>query len=411
MSKINFKFSISLYFLFLIPILFGGVSPNLHFLTKIFIFCLFSLTVIFILTTNSRFKKNDVFFFSFPIMFFIFGSFLLLKSGLFQFSSYFISLQFFILFFIFAFFFSNINIPIYKLIYYFQLFTYFSLFCFFIDTSIISIFGSALYTDNGVVRFSPSLGPSAGAIYLISVLLPHICLPRITNKIFHNIISLILILLIIYTGTRIVILSMFFCFLYLFYKNHFITSVSFQKKVIYLLFSLLVLCLSLFIVSQRFFYNNEFSTDLSSINSNGRFYIWQVLITSSLNDFWFGKGIGSSNVYMTSTNLSDGFGVQPHNDYLRIFFEFGFIGLIVFLTFILSILFKINHVKYNSDVSNLSKLYIYCFLIIMLTDNIFIYVFYIYPALFIACIHMFVLPKGPIYESSNCNKHTSSIQN
>jgi O-antigen ligase len=65
------------------------------------------------------------------------------------------------------------------------------------------------------------------------------------------------------------------------------------------------------------------------INANGRVVVWQALIKSGSESPLTGKGVGSSSVFVswrTARVLE-----HPHNDYLRIWYDLGWIGLALFL--------------------------------------------------------------------------------
>jgi O-antigen ligase len=63
-----------------------------------------------------------------------------------------------------------------------------------------------------------------------------------------------------------------------------------------------------------------------AFNASGRMSIWPVVIESAWNAPVAGQGLGSS---MRAARTIDGIG-HPHNDYLRIWHDFGFIGLAMF---------------------------------------------------------------------------------
>jgi O-antigen ligase len=65
-----------------------------------------------------------------------------------------------------------------------------------------------------------------------------------------------------------------------------------------------------------------------AINVSGRDNVWSVVWQSALRSPWIGQGPGSSDLAL----LGQGFKVsQPHNEYLRVFHDFGIIGLAVWL--------------------------------------------------------------------------------
>jgi O-antigen ligase len=82
----------------------------------------------------------------------------------------------------------------------------------------------------------------------------------------------------------------------------------------------------------RFFaYDASMKVGDVSVNASGRTKIWQVLLQGIGNDWMFGKGVASSVVAVKQV-----FGVriaQPHNDYLRFYYDTGVVGLGMWLCF------------------------------------------------------------------------------
>lgn len=74
--------------------------------------------------------------------------------------------------------------------------------------------------------------------------------------------------------------------------------------------------------------DNAFSVGTLSLNTSGRIEIWETINASiSLAPVW-GHGAGSSTVLLNSTYRNIG---HPHNDYLRILHDFGWVGLSLFV--------------------------------------------------------------------------------
>jgi O-antigen ligase len=64
------------------------------------------------------------------------------------------------------------------------------------------------------------------------------------------------------------------------------------------------------------------------VNVSGRDDVWFVVWHSALTSPWIGQGAGSA----TTTMLGRGFNVgHPHNEYLRVFHDFGLLGLLLWL--------------------------------------------------------------------------------
>lgn len=82
---------------------------------------------------------------------------------------------------------------------------------------------------------------------------------------------------------------------------------------------------------ERFFHSGRgnlgslFSGDL---DSSGRDHLWSFLWSEALQRPFFGHGAGSSAAYLQKAGFLL---AHPHNEYLRIVFEMGFVGLAVFM--------------------------------------------------------------------------------
>ncbi|WP_187118543.1 O-antigen ligase family protein [Bacillus smithii] len=106
-------------------------------------------------------------------------------------------------------------------------------------------------------------------------------------------------------------------------------------------------------------------------NSIGwRLNVWDIIFKLGLEKPFFGHGLGSSNLVVGSVYKGNFF--APHNEYLRLFYETGGIGLILF---IISILVTIVYYLQHGDRKN--KLFflscVVAYLVMMSTDNIMIY--------------------------------------
>lgn len=73
----------------------------------------------------------------------------------------------------------------------------------------------------------------------------------------------------------------------------------------------------------------DWDTDsVSALNSSGRFEAWPLIWERGLERPLFGWGVGSAQKYVDEISSLGG---HPHNDYLRVFYETGFIGEAFFL--------------------------------------------------------------------------------
>lgn len=288
-----------------------------------------------------------------------------------------VDVQFFVLAIFFMILFSVIDYDYSTLKKYFLTFIGWSLAFFWLDILLVYLPGGTVFpNDLGVLRFSPGLGASAGAIYLYSALVPLFCFRWLRYNNFRLFVCFFLGALILATSTRIAVLAVFFSLLYYMHSKR------------YFGFNLLSFCfLALTIVAGYIFYQRLFfdgATGIDSINTNGRLILWAGLMKGILNSPFFGHGFGSANAYITSSGIGAGIGVQPHNDYLRIFFEFGFIGGSAFIVLLLFLWKKLGSSSITNnypELSMASRMYMIGLFLFMLTDNVLVYHFYFYPAL------------------------------
>jgi len=121
-----------------------------------------------------------------------------------------------------------------------------------------------------------------------------------------------------------------------------------------------------------------------TINTSGRTKIWRVIMEESSDSIFFGHGIGSSEDLVLNNFQTIS---QPHNDFLRIFFDFGILGfLVLFLIILLFVLdgrARPNFTFANSSVFKIKTVLALQLFIFMLTDNPIVYPFYILPLFFI----------------------------
>jgi len=84
-------------------------------------------------------------------------------------------------------------------------------------------------------------------------------------------------------------------------------------------------------------YDRFFKEDASlkvggvSINGSGRAHIWALLLNTIHDDWPFGKGVSASEDIINKYLPNIG---QPHNDYLRFFYDEGVLGLSLWLIFV-----------------------------------------------------------------------------
>lgn len=85
-------------------------------------------------------------------------------------------------------------------------------------------------------------------------------------------------------------------------------------------------------MQQRFFHGERVEdlseVTLEQINTSGRLETWPILWREACRRPWFGAGAGTSGAF---TDRVSNLGGHPHNDYLRVFFELGLFGSVIFL--------------------------------------------------------------------------------
>jgi O-antigen ligase len=69
-----------------------------------------------------------------------------------------------------------------------------------------------------------------------------------------------------------------------------------------------------------------------AINASGRSEMWAMLLRDSVDSRWCGKGVGSSSLLID--RFFPGLG-HPHNDYIRVLYDYGIVGLACFIAFML----------------------------------------------------------------------------
>jgi O-antigen ligase len=104
-----------------------------------------------------------------------------------------------------------------------------------------------------------------------------------------------------------------------------------------------------------------------------RFYFWTHLLDSWKEQPWFGYGAGSSIVFGKELM---GVWTSPHNGYLRVLYETGFVGFMAFMWVIGTMLaqaFRLLRQNLNQEVKLIAHIYVtmtIAYLILNLTDNI-----------------------------------------
>lgn len=110
-------------------------------------------------------------------------------------------------------------------------------------------------------------------------------------------------------------------------------------------------------------------------NDQGRFQIWPLVWEKARKNIVFGAGVGESDifVYRNFDPIR-----QVHNDYLRIIFEFGLVGLVLFVGAAFLQIVRLRRMMYSNDrtvieASVAGYLGFFTWLILSTTDNGIIY--------------------------------------
>ncbi|OGB33308.1 MAG: hypothetical protein A3F78_16575 [Burkholderiales bacterium RIFCSPLOWO2_12_FULL_61_40] len=250
-----------------------------------------------------------------------------------------------------------------------------------IATGLHTLSGNTIWMNElGRLRYTGTLGPSGTAIHAITMLLPFLAVGVLLKKGSYLWLASACIAIIALTGTRIVLLAMVAACLPI------IASIP-ERRTRWLIL-VFVGALGLFALSLavgRSFFEGVY--EVGSFNDNGRFYIWGVFLDVAMQSPWLGLGAGSANEFLVDQDTSVAFS-QIHNDYLRIFFISGAIGLAIFAWIGLSMYRASRMLERGSSsadrcLSVIARAYIVAFFIMMATDNVFIYHFYIYPLIIV----------------------------
>ena len=119
------------------------------------------------------------------------------------------------------------------------------------------------------------------------------------------------------------------------------------------------------------------------INASGREQFWGVTEHSIASSPWVGHGAGSAEDVVTEAFKSVG---HPHNDYLRLLNDYGAIGLTLWILGLLTVVSRLAHIirgAINDDdrrSARSSLMVLLALSIVMITDNVVVYVFVMGPA-------------------------------
>lgn len=140
---------------------------------------------------------------------------------------------------------------------------------------------------------------------------------------------------------------------------------------------------SLETVQSRFIGGDNFEFAGIQLNTSGRGTIWAIVLSGIQNHFWFGAGPGTSQELISG--IFAGRVEHPHNEYLRIWYDLGLVGLAIFVLAWMLVIFLLiraaireNNLDFRAAQIG-SALLVLGFLAGCFTDNVTIYFFLVYP--------------------------------
>jgi len=124
--------------------------------------------------------------------------------------------------------------------------------------------------------------------------------------------------------------------------------------------------------------DNAASVGGMALNTSGRSALWAAMLDSAAERPLFGKGPGSSVAMITAR-----FGriSQPHNDYLRVLHDYGWIGLVLFSLgcLVLVVRLVIRAAREDHPIHWAALISILAVLVAAATDNVIVYPFVMLP--------------------------------
>ena len=152
------------------------------------------------------------------------------------------------------------------------------------------------------------------------------------------------------------------------------------------------------VVRQRFLGGDNYTFGELQINTSGRGSIWSVVVESIDEHFWIGAGTGHAQELVTAT--FSGFITHPHNEFLRILDDTGFIGLTLWVLALVLILVKTIRQTLNSTTQEQRAFSLGTLLVLVgflagcATDNVSIYHFVVFPLAMILGQNLAQKPKS-----------------
>jgi O-antigen ligase len=109
-----------------------------------------------------------------------------------------------------------------------------------------------------------------------------------------------------------------------------------------------------------------------SVNTNGRTQVWDFLIAGIQDHLILGQGIGQAQISVFSRFMTI---AEPHNDYLRLTYDLGLVGLFLWIFAIVRIAVIIKRKKFLSR--SASTMSIFLPLAFAFSDNPIVYPFFL----------------------------------
>lgn len=198
----------------------------------------------------------------------------------------------------------------------------------FIALSVISLFLPWAYIDNGERYKGFSLSPTHYSVYALCAVV--FCLQFINNNIIKVLYVLIISYFIYRSETRLALAVLALIFLFYYFKKISLMLRRVAAFVIIAAFSLSYLIYSLITKYTNFFTirysgGEDKSYEARTIIQGHVLDAWQ---NSSLEQYIFGHGAESARNMLIEIY---GYDIMPHNDFLKLLYDFGFIGFAFFI--------------------------------------------------------------------------------
>lgn len=221
--------------------------------------------------------------------------------------------------------------------------------------------------------YSQLTSSMVNSIYYLVLFIP--CILMFKNTTVKNLCISVVVFATFLSLKRTAVLALFSSVLVYYFVNYLITGKKKSRK-LYLIFSLIaVLLISMYAynyILDR--YNLDILIRLQNIDADGgsgRNIIYQ-MVWSEIREFDFAywiAGRGFNGVLLTS-----GAGLSAHNDFLEVMYDYGAIGLSLYLAFIFKMIqFNFHLIKAKSEYAGAFSASIALFLIMSMTSHLILY--------------------------------------